>query len=262
MTYSMAWLADVLRAARLNVEETKGWQTRGHGDMGKVLGILCHHTSGPATGNMKDLQVIIDGRPDLPGPLSQLALGRDGTFYVVAAGVGWHAGRGEWHGVTNGNSHMIGIEAENTGLSDRTGKPLDPWPDVQMDAYARGCAAILRHVGADPAMCAGHKEYALPKGRKDDPNFDMGAFRARVAALMGTMPEPAAPAMRDGVANTNDLALRSRASASSPLVRRLRRGDAVKIIREVMNDTTKWYEVQGGGFVATGFVAARYVDLK
>jgi peptidoglycan hydrolase-like protein with peptidoglycan-binding domain len=33
-------------------------------------------------------------------------------------------------------------------------------------------------------MCAVHKEYALPHGRKDDPNFDMVKFRADVAAIM------------------------------------------------------------------------------
>ena len=33
-------------------------------------------------------------------------------------------------------------------------------------------------------MCAGHKEYALPHGRKDDPNFDMVMFRKDVAKLM------------------------------------------------------------------------------
>src|SRR5580700_4344959 len=53
-----------------------------------------------------------------PGPLAQLGLGRDGTFYVVAAGRCNQAGQGSWQGVTTGNSSFIGIEAENTGLSD------------------------------------------------------------------------------------------------------------------------------------------------
>ena len=100
---------------------------------------------------------------------------------------------GAWQGITDGNGHFIGIEAENTGESDAHGVPLDPWPDVQMDAYRRGCAAILTHIGAKSIMCCGHKEYALPKGRKDDPNFDMNKFRADVAALMApTIPLDAA----------------------------------------------------------------------
>jgi hypothetical protein len=188
MTFSLTWLPAVLKAAGLKVVEQPGWQTRGHGDMGKVLGVLCHHTAGGLKGNAPSLAIVTTGRPDLAGPLAQLALGRDGTFYIVAAGEAWHAGRGEWQGVTSGNSHFIGIEAENTGLAND-----NPWPAVQLDAYARGCAAILKHVGAKPIMCAGHKEYALPKGRKPDPSFDMVAFRKKVAALMAGAPATPAP---------------------------------------------------------------------
>jgi hypothetical protein len=182
MSFSLLWLPSVLRAWGLTVIEVPGWQNRGHGDEGKVLGVLCHHTCGPLHGDLPDLNVLVDGRPDLGGPLCNLGLGRTGTFYMIAAGKGWHAGRGAWHGVTDGNANLIGIEAENTG--ETTGARADTWPDVQMKAYKRGCAAILSHIHALPIMCAGHKEYALPKGRKDDPDFDMNQFRADVAALM------------------------------------------------------------------------------
>ena len=74
--------------------------------------------------------------------------------------------------------HGIGIEAENTGAES------DTWPAVQIDAYQRGCAAILRHIGRGAEFCCGHKEYALPKGRKQDPNFDMNTFRAAVSDLL------------------------------------------------------------------------------
>lgn len=182
MNYSLLWLPDVLRAAGLTVDVTsaKGWETRGHGDFGRPLGIICHHTCGPRDGNLRDLGVLVNGRPDLAGPLCNLGLGRDGVYVVVAAGKAWHAGAGNWLGIKDGNTNMIGIEAENIGTSDAHGNPLEPWSPVQVDAYKRGCAAILRHIGRDSSMCAGHKEYALPHGRKDDPNFDMVAFRADV----------------------------------------------------------------------------------
>jgi N-acetyl-anhydromuramyl-L-alanine amidase AmpD len=136
---------------------------------------------------MPSLNIVTNGRADLPGPLSQLCLGRDGTFFVVAAGRASHAGRGNWQGVTTGNSSFIGIEAENTGHT--TGPRADPWPQVQIDAYRRGVAAILKKIGADPIMCCGHKEYALPRSRKPDPTFDMDNFRFQVAAIMaGTAP--------------------------------------------------------------------------
>ncbi len=44
---------------------------------------------------MPSLGVIRDGRPGLKGPLSQLGLGRDGAYYVIAAGRAQHAGRGD-----------------------------------------------------------------------------------------------------------------------------------------------------------------------
>src|SRR5919205_1682907 len=185
MAFSLIWLAEVLEGAGLKVAEQPGWQTRGRADMGPVLGVMCHHTAGPRTGNMPSLGIITNGRPDLPGPLSQLGLGRDGTCYIVAAGRANHAGAGNWQGITTGNSSFIGIEAENTGKDD------DPWPAVQLDAYRRAVAAILKKIGADPIMCCGHKEYALPPGRKSDPSFDMDDFRFKVGLVMsGAAPRP------------------------------------------------------------------------
>ncbi|WP_183574489.1 N-acetylmuramoyl-L-alanine amidase [Mucilaginibacter sp. X5P1] len=187
MAYSLTWLPDVLTNAGLKVALQPGWETRGHGDMGKVLGVLCHHTGTTnLTQNMPSLDVLINGRSDLAGPLSQLGLGRDGTYYVVAAGRCYHAGAGKWQGITTGNTSFIGIEAENTG-----GRNDSPWPEVQMDAYQRGVAAILTHIGKGVEFCAGHKEYALPVGRKTDPDFDMVVFRAAVSAILnGTAPPP------------------------------------------------------------------------
>lgn len=183
MTYALTWLPDVLRAAGLTVVEQPGWQTRGHGDMGTVRGVLCHDTASNLTTDDKaDITLVTNGRPDLAGPLAQLVLGHTGTYYVICAGKAWHAGAGKWQGITTGNSSFIGIEAENPG------KPDSVWPPQQYDAYAKGCAAILKHVGASSNMCAGHKEYALPPGRKSDPNFNMIAFRAAVDAHMRAMP--------------------------------------------------------------------------
>lgn len=194
MSYSLTWLARVLIDAGLKVAEVPGWLTRGVGDVSDLKGVICHHTAGSRSGNMPSLKVITDGRQDLPGPLSQLGLGRDGTFYIIAAGRANHAGRGEWQGETKGNSGFIGIEAENAGLQFGHSN-YEPWPDVQMDAYERGVAAILKHLGLKAIMACGHKEYALPKGRKPDPQgMDMDKFRSRVAALIaGNASPPVSP---------------------------------------------------------------------
>jgi peptidoglycan hydrolase-like protein with peptidoglycan-binding domain len=185
MPFSLIWLPQVLKDAGLKVAAVDGWQDRGHGDVGNIVGVICHHTAGPKNGNMPSLNTIVNGRSDLPGPLSQLGLGRDGAWFVIAAGKAFHAGAGSWKGVTTGNSSFIGIEAENTGLSNDS-----PWPDVQIDSYQRGVAAILKHIGQSADFCAGHKEFALPTGRKTDPNFDMNSFRAAVAANMSGAPAP------------------------------------------------------------------------
>lgn len=161
---------------------------------------------------MPSLGTLTIGRPDLQGPLAQLGLGRDGTFYVIAAGRANHAGAGNWQGFTTGNSSFIGIEAENTGQT--SGPNADPWPAVQMDAYRRGVAAILTKIGADAIMCCGHKEYALPIGRKPDPSFDMEEFRRQAAAIMsGTAP---LPPVIPGVDGNNRPTLRR--GATGPLV--------------------------------------------
>jgi peptidoglycan hydrolase-like protein with peptidoglycan-binding domain len=215
MPYSLTWLPDVLLNAGLKVAKVDGWEYRGNGDIGQPFGVLCHHTAGSKTLNMPSLGTLINGRPDLSGPLAQLGLGRDGTYYVIAAGRCNHAGAGLWNGVAAGNTHFLGIEAENTGLAD------DPWPQVQMDAYRQGVAAILRNLNRGPEWCAGHKEFALPQGRKTDPSFDMAKFRADLAGiLISSMPSLAPipssePASSDGTAGRLTL----RRPATEPLVK-------------------------------------------
>ncbi|WP_326565064.1 peptidoglycan recognition family protein [Amycolatopsis rhabdoformis] len=170
-------LATIARSAGLNVVEQPGWATRGHGQMSGVKAVVCHHTAGPATGNAPSLGVVQNGRSDLPGPLAHYVLGRDGTVYVVAAGLCYHAGavlNNAWS-----NNYAIGIEAEATGTA--------AWPDVQMDAYARLCRALCTTFSLPLSAVLGHKEVCAPKGRKVDPNFDMGAFRARLTSV-GTTP--------------------------------------------------------------------------
>lgn len=182
MTYRLTWLPAVLRAAGLTIIEESGWATRGHGDMSDVKGVLCHHTAGPLHGESPSLDTVIKGRPDLSGPLAQLFLARSGTWHVIAAGKAYHAGKGGggW-AAFDGNAHLVGIEAENTGVAN------DPWPQPQLDSFARGCAAILLHVGAPSSWCLGHKEYAPT--RKIDPSFDMGGFRVQVDHYL-TAPPP------------------------------------------------------------------------
>ncbi|SFD98911.1 N-acetylmuramoyl-L-alanine amidase [Chitinophaga sp. CF118] len=216
MPYTLTWLPDILKKAGLKVAQVDGWEERGVSEMGTVLGILCHHTATQKPGNMPSLNTLINGRTGLKGPLAQLGLGRDGTFYIVAAGKCNHAGVGIWQGISNGNTHFIGIEAENTGLADDF-----PWPEVQLDAYYRGVAAILKHIGKDASFCAGHKEYALPKGRKPDPDLNMDEFRKKVADILNGVTDP--PVLIPAVEPDG--------GAGRPTIKRGDNNDFVKIIQ-------------------------------
>jgi hypothetical protein len=167
-------LASVLHAAGLNVVEEPGWRTRGHGEMTSVQTVVCHHTAGPATGELPSLGTVRDGRPGLSGPLAQLMLGRSGTWHVIAAGLCYHAGVVLRPSYANENS--IGVEAEADGVS--------AWPTLQYHSYAKGCAALVKAYGLNITDVLGHKEVASPPGRKSDPNFPMGDFRSRVTEYL------------------------------------------------------------------------------
>jgi peptidoglycan hydrolase-like protein with peptidoglycan-binding domain len=226
MPYSLLWLPEILVAAGLKVAPVDGWQNRGRAEMGTVLGVMCHHTAGPKAGNMPSLRTLIEGRTDLAGPLAQLGLGRDGTYYVIAAGRCNHAGSGVWQGITSGNSHFVGIEAENTGRADD-----QPWPEIQMNAYLAGVAAILRHIGRHADACVGHKEYALPAGRKDDPTIDMVQFRSSLSNLLiqGITSLPLIPAVEPG---------KEDGSVSRPTLRRGSSGELVSRIQAAVGSAT------------------------
>lgn len=168
-------LADHLRAAGLVVVTAGDWKYRGEALPGPPDTIVCHHTatSNRTAGDLPTLDLLIRGRSDLRGPLSQLALSRSGVVHVLASGKANHAGRGRWLGQTL-STGTIGIEAEHPGGDA-------PWPQEQYDAYVLLCAALCRYLHVGPARVVGHKEWATPAGRKVDPTFDMAEFRRHIA---------------------------------------------------------------------------------
>lgn len=180
----VTWLADVLRGAGLRVVEEPGWQTRGFaaqsspgGGLVALTGGLVHHTgtSGLLSGDYPTRKVILSGRPDVPGPLAQLGLGRSSAWYVFAAGRANHSGAVD--DARYSNPQCIGVEAEHPGGTL-------PWPQSQYESYVRGCAAISLYSGI---TWRGHKEAAIPYGRKPDPNFSMDDFRADVARVVSEL---------------------------------------------------------------------------
>lgn len=163
------WLAEVLRAAGLQVIELDGWRGRGH-ELTTINGVVEHDTvTGTNWTDESVAHLLRDGRPDLAGPLAQLGLDRHGRYWLVADGKCNHNGFGLWA------NQAIGIEAFNDAH--------EPWPAEQVDALVRGTAAILQHLGLNEGHALGHKE-TDPKRKQDPSNFDMAAFRRHVAALL------------------------------------------------------------------------------
>jgi N-acetyl-anhydromuramyl-L-alanine amidase AmpD len=182
------WLAEVLRDEGLHPVEFPGWRTRGHGDFKDIRGVMVHHT-GSDTASAAS---IAHGRPDLPGPLSQLHIARSGVVTIVALGVAWHAGVGmyPWLPTNMGNWHTIGIECANSGTSPSAAHRTN-WPDAQYNALVRTCAAINRRLGQSSARTVGHKEYAgRAQGKWDPGAIDMDILRRDIQARIGSLESP------------------------------------------------------------------------
>ena len=189
-------LATVLRDAGLTVVEMPGWATRGYTppggaplDLAGVRGVLWHHTAtnraAYAKSNAPTVQMTMNGRSDLAGPLCNITFGRDGTVYLVAAGLANHAGRGSAPGIpTNaGNYYLIGIEMESSGVA-----PWDWTEDQIRVAPYLGAAlerAYLQGLPADMRLQLGHKEYSS-EGKIDPAGWpgDMDGLRASINAIL------------------------------------------------------------------------------
>lgn len=192
-------IANVLREGGLTVVEMDGWVTRGFAaqDLIEVRGVLYHHTATNraafGSNDAPTLNMCINGRSDLAGPLCNLVLGRSGTVYVVATGVANHAGSGVAANIPRdmGNHYMIGIEMESSGVA-----PAD-WTQEQLDAVPKIGAALergyLMNQPPELRIQLGHKEYS--DAGKIDPSFwpgDMDGLRDSInAVLNGAAPTPA-----------------------------------------------------------------------
>lgn len=200
------WLADALRSAGLTVFEMSGWQTRGK-ELDAIEGVISHHTASPPTSGLAaNLNVVMNGNGVAPGPIAQLLLDRNGTWYVIASGKANHAGAGGPWGwlplsppgqLSAANARTIGIEAINSGVGE-------PWAAEMVISYEIGCAALLKRIGVGVDRLLTHHEWA--PSRKIDPagptggrvatlprsqTWDGNAWRALVAGWM----QPPAPPM-------------------------------------------------------------------
>lgn len=149
------------------------------------LGVIRHHTgSSQRATEQGTLGFVLKGNADLPGPLCQFFIARDGTIHVVTLGAANHAGLGgPWRDVPkdSGNRYLVGVEVDNDGKTE-------VYPDAQLAASRHLDAALLITMGKDSSWLIGHKEWA-PR-RKVDPKLDMHRERALVAAIIAEKTKP------------------------------------------------------------------------
>ncbi|MBE7246747.1 MAG: N-acetylmuramoyl-L-alanine amidase [Actinomycetospora chiangmaiensis] len=113
-----------------------------------------------------------------------------GTVQLVSeAARAWHAGAGTWKGVTDINSHSIGIEIVHPGHVGG----LPPYPEAQIEAVIALGRDIAGRWGIAPECVLGHSDVA-PE-RKEDPGETFPWLRLAAAGLGHCVPP--AP-LRDG----------------------------------------------------------------
>lgn len=189
MTLPLAWLGDVLRDAGLTVVETSGWQERSadSGELPRPVGVLEHHT---ATWSSEDdpapsVQLCIDGRPDLDGPLCHGLIGFDGTVHLISAGRANHAGEAKMSGPNpsgDGNVLYVGFEWDYQGVEQSPSAE-------QYDAAVRATEAVLNHLDRPADAARGHRETSVTD--KTDPgNVDLDGFRADIAKIVTDERQP------------------------------------------------------------------------
>jgi hypothetical protein len=187
----LSWLAEVLRGAGCTVEELPGWKGRGK-PMRALYGFVHHGFGARYEDGWTDTafdRMLISGRADLPGPLSQLGLDRDGHWVCVADGRANHNGYGTW-----GND-SIGLEIYGR----------DSWSDAQRHWWPIGTAAICRHLGWPATRNLAHRE--TDPGRKPDPiGLDMHAFRRTVSGILSPAPTPTPEPDPDPLPEEDDMA--------------------------------------------------------
>jgi len=177
MGWSRQEVLDVARSTGETVVEA--WSDHNAGQMGTVVGPMLHHTgsawSFPRL-TAPTLKTVREGRSDLQNSLCMYYIDYAGVIYCISEKLSWHAGAGSWSGVTDGNGHYAGIEAESDGSQ---------WTPATLRSYKKLAAAILRKAGRDISYAPRHAEYALPKGRKTDfSGYDAKLFIKDVAGLL------------------------------------------------------------------------------
>ncbi|MEB3299467.1 MAG: N-acetylmuramoyl-L-alanine amidase [Candidatus Sericytochromatia bacterium] len=206
------------------------------GGSGDIDTIVLHHTGG---GTLESNVAWMNN------PASKVSahytIDKDGRIVhsVKDGDRAWHAGVSRFQGREDVNDFSIGIEIVNKG------DHVDPYPPEQMEAVARLVAWLMTTHGISYERVTGHKDVALPKGRKIDPsaNFDWQDLRNRVERHLGpSVSAPPAPAMP--VDSAPPASPRPSAPPRQEGTVTIRRGDTLWRLAEThLGDARRWREI-------------------
>lgn len=147
--------------------------------------LILHYTETDTAEHAADL--LTGRRPHPQGEKVSVhyMVAEDGTVtqFVDESKRAHHAGRSYWDGVTDMNSHSIGIEIVNPGHQ----YGYRAFPPAQIDAVAALCKDILSRHDILPHHVLGHSDVA--PGRKIDPG-ELFPWRELAAEGIGLWPAP------------------------------------------------------------------------
>lgn len=197
--------------------------------------IVLHYTAMPFAAS---LDRLCDPGPEVS---AHWLIGGDGQTVQLVDETrrAWHAGAGEWAGVTDVNSRSIGVELANLGDH--------PFSAPQMDALATLLRGIMARWQIRPHRIIGHSDMAPARKTDPGPRFD---WQRLARAGLSVWPTPATPgnfrtdARRFGYPDVSDdlllsaFRMRFRPWASGPL-------DATD--RTLMADLARRFPVDAAG---------------
>lgn len=131
----------------------------------RITMIVLHHTVTPTLEKTVEYFLTEESRVS-----SHYVLGRDGRLVQMVKDEdrAWHAGESSWKGVDNCNDYSIGVEIVNRGDG------VEPFTEEQYVTLTRLLTVLVARYGIAKDMVVGHRDIALPPGRKIDPadNFN------------------------------------------------------------------------------------------
>jgi hypothetical protein len=233
---NIPWLADVLRAAGVQVVEHGDWRNRYRPGSFAPIGVLWHHTAATSSASNPHpaLNVCINGRSDLPGPLCQALVDYHGVFHVISAGRCNHAGTSRGSGpipAGDGNTMLIGWEIDYNGVNQQM-------TAAQYNASVKATVAVLKQIGRDASYVRGHRETST--SGKIDPSFiNLDTLRAEIQALLNG-PQP--PAWSSIVDNTTAGRFTASANWGSSSYSAQRYGENYRFAEPVAASDAAWYK--------------------